>query len=228
MEIKMKRLLIVLGLSLGLISTSTFGAAIVNGDFATCDLSGWDTSDDIGDPNLADFSVDGVAPDCAATMTIDDPNSLAVSNSLFQALDLTAAAGNDLVMSFDFSISTLLTDPLTTGGAFYSVFFVNSTGDNVAQTGLVGEIFNGEILGDESFSETFVLDQSFINASDWSIEFQIVSSFLFAESSSLTVNSVSLLERSVNVSAPASISFVVLSMFALCLYSRKPKISYLK
>jgi hypothetical protein len=221
----MKRLLAVFCLSLGLISTNAYAAAIVNGDFATCDLTGWETADDFGDANLDDFSVNGLAPDCAATITIDDANSMAISNSLLSELDLSVAAGNSLDIRFDFSVGSLLSDILTEGGAGFSMFFINENimGSQFDHTGQLGEIFNQEILGAESFLQTFTIDESFYNTSGWTLEIQLGSSFRFEESSSLTLNSVSLLERSIDVSAPASFSLVFLSFLAISLYSRNSK-----
>ena len=91
-------------LTLCLASSSTFGAAIVNGNFSSCDYSGWSKdTDGFGDVSTGnDFSIINNAGDCSASINVDhfDPagNIMGIAvdeaffaNTLYQELDLTAA-----------------------------------------------------------------------------------------------------------------------------------------
>lgn len=211
----MKPLLAVLVLGSFLVNTSLHAASIQNGDFATCDYSAWNTESDFGTPEPGDFTITGDAPNCSANMAIDNLDSLASVNFLYQELDLSAASGSELYLNVDFSLDTELTDAAPFDAAYYSLALTDGLGNIVDQNMAFGSIFEGDILGPETTQASVLLDNSFNNAVGWSIEFQILSSFRDFNGllpSSITINSVSIDEVVNEVSAPASMSIALIGM----------------
>jgi hypothetical protein len=232
-------------LTLCLASSNTFGAAIVNGDFSSCDYSGWQKdTDGFGDVSLGnDFGMVNNAGDCSASVNVDhfDPagdftgtpiDEAFFANTLYQELDFTAAADSTLSLEIDFSVDSEIT---SNDLAFISDYFLIGLNDGLGnyydQTGGLGFLYAPTDI-DGAFSQvlSFELDNSFVNQGGWFLDFQLnigvdIDGFSDAFGSTFLLNSVSLTEVE-NVGSgpnvvpePAALS--LLSLGLLGMYIRK-------
>lgn len=222
-------------LILSLTSVYSQAAPIINGDFATCDYTGWQKdTDGFGDASSGnDFSIEANGADCSAAINVDhfDPagdftglalDEVFFANTLFQELDLSAAGNSTFLLNIDFAVESEIdsTDPLYI--ADYFLFGLsNGSGSYFNQTGALGFLVGPtDIDGAFSQSLSIELDNSFVNQLGWSLELQVnvgVDNFGFSDAfgSSLLINSVSLTEIP-SVSEPASawvFSLGILGMF---------------
>jgi hypothetical protein len=174
-----------------LISAQANANFITNGDFQTCNFSGWSLdTDGFGEPaDTSDFSIVDNAGQCSAMLGTDNLFPDGISNSLFTQLDLSGVAdGVVLDLSFDwlFSGSDLQTDDFSDA---FSVVLNN------------GVDFELLLFGFESGSGTFTaqLDNSY---DGFFLDFALMPGFnLESFSSTLTIDNVSLVE-STDVSTP--------------------------
>lgn len=196
---------------MGLFASQSYGAAIQNGDFGSCDFTGWEQFSDTSTIAPGDFSINNNAGDCSAVITAD--GSDAFVNILYQELDLTVADGSEIVLNLDFGVDSELTGQAPLSADYFAVYLHDGLGGFFDHTGNLGAMFDGiDMNGAASFVEEFVLDSSFNNAAGWFLEFQVVSNFDFAPAF-LTLNSASLSERAIGanpVSAPSMLALLVL------------------
>jgi hypothetical protein len=217
----MKTFLTTLILSLGF-ATFSQAALITNGDFQSCDLSGWQTdTDGFGDPGAtADFSVLNNAGQCAAQLRVDDGSSATAffANTLFQELDLSAAAGDILTLNFDWDFAGTDGDSLL--GDYFSVFLSNTSGDPFGADGTLGYLIDptSEYAAGQ-FSMT--LDASLYNQTGWTLNFVLQDALSPTQDilfSTLNIDNASISATSTAVDAPATLS---LSLLALLFFARR-------
>lgn len=224
-------------LTLCLASSNTFGAAIVNGDFASCDYSGWEKdTDGFGDVSVGnDFSMVNNGTDCSASINVDhfDPagdftgtaiDEAFFANTLFQGLDFTAAADSTFSLEIDFSVDSELGSSIAD---YFLIGLNDGSGDYYDQTGGLGFLYDPtDINGLFSQVLSFELDNSFVNQGGWFLDFQLnigLDNFGFSDAfgSTFLLNSVSLTEVENVVPEPAALS--LLSLGLLGLYLRKKR-----
>ena len=229
-------------LTLCIASSNTFGAAIVNGDFSSCDYFGWQKdTDGFGDVSVGnDFSMVNNAGDCSASLNVDhfDPagdftgtaiDEAYFGNTLFQELDFSAAADSTFLLEIDFSVDSEIT---SNDFGFISDYFLiglnDGSGDYYDQTAGLGFLYAPTDI-DGTFSQvlTFELDNSFVNQGGWFLDFQLnigVDNLGFSDAfgSTFLLNSVSLMEVENNV-VPEPASLSLLSLGLLGLYIRKKR-----
>lgn len=217
----MKKILTTLLLSLGL-STFSQAALIANGDFQTCDLTGWQRdTDGNGDPGATtDFSVLNNAGQCAAQIRVDDGSSASAfwANSLFQELDLSAAVGDILTLSFDWDFAGTDGDPWF--GDYFSVFLSNVSGDPYGADGTLGYLLDpSSEYGTGQLS--VMLDARLYNQTGWTLNFVLEDALSPTQDilfSTLNIDNASISVASSSVDAPATLS---LSLLALLLFARR-------
>lgn len=194
-------------------STQTSASFISNGDFQTCDFSGWGLdTDGFGEPaDTSDFSMINNAGQCSAQISLDNP--VFDANTLFTVLDLSSASPDaifDLQFDWAFAGFDLQTDELS------DIFIVSLNN---------GVIFQELLRGFENGSGTFStqLDSS---VDGYSLNFMLMPGFNFESSfaSTLTIDNVSVVER-VEVSAPQTAILFALGVGAVALRRkhRQPK-----
>lgn len=225
------------------IFASSIQANIINGDFATCDFTGWQKdTDGAGDTSTGgDFGIVNNAGDCSAAINVDrfDPagdvfgtpiDQAFFANTLFQELDFSAAASSTFLLEMDFSVDSELnsSDPFYIAD-YFSVGLHDGAGNFFDETGGLGFLFDAtDIDGFESHVLSFEIDNSFVNQTGWLLEFQLgigVDSFNLPDAfgSSLLLNSVSLTEVPQSVSEPAASWLLSLGFIGL-LIRKKPKV----
>jgi len=217
---------------------SAYAANINNSDFQSNDFTGWSQDvDGWGAPifGLNDFSiVEPTAGNYAGRIEADYWSTLGdtlstpqdevwYANTLYQELDLSASAGQDLVLSFDWTFSGQET-------AFNENFLValgDGIGDYYGADGGLGFLLNPTAYGAGTFSAT--LDSSFINALGWSLEFQMNSGFdgfgSFATIDNVSLTAVSQDQAANNVPEPAVIWLMGLGLMGLAKVTRRNKIA---
>lgn len=227
-------------LTLGLASSQAFGAAIVNGDFSSCDYSGWQKdTDGFGDVSLGnDFAIQDNGPDCSASINVDhfDPagdftgtpiDEAWFANTLYQELDLSAAADSTFLLEIDFAVDSE-TDSLD--AAFIADYFLIGLNDGLGNyfgaDGELGFIYEPtDIDGDFSQTLSVELDNSFANQAGWFLDFQLnigIDDFGFSDAfgSTFLLNSVSLTEVEAEVSAPGAAWLLSLGMAGMFFRAR--------
>jgi len=221
-------------LTLCLASSNTFGAAITNGDFSSCDYSGWSKdTDGFGDVSTGnDFSMVNNAGDCSAEINIDHfstPGDVFSSpiddawfaNSLSQELDLTAAVDSTFSLEIDFSVDSEVD---SSNPDFFADYFLIGLSDGIDLfngDGLLGSFYEADIDGFLNYSLTFEIANSFVNQSGWFLDFQLLTT-IDGYGSSFILNSASLTEvESSEVPEPAALS--LLSLGLLGMYIRKKR-----
>ncbi|WP_438862947.1 PEP-CTERM sorting domain-containing protein [Neptunicella sp.] len=215
----MSRKLILMS-ALLLASSNVMAAAITNGNFAdggSCSLSGWTKYTEDGDVNGSDFSTSGAAPNCSANLSVGDwDTSFAYVNGLSQELDLTATAGNSLLLTMDFSVDSILTSQDTDFWAdILTIALVDDSGNKFNQLGKAGEfLFDMDIDGFASQHLELELDNSFANQSGWSLEFLMLDTF-DQFGSTLSISHVALSEVSSQVPEPGSSALLALGLVGL-------------
>jgi hypothetical protein len=197
------------------ISGLSHGAAITNGDFQTCDFSGWQKdTDGFGDLGATpDFSVINDSGQCSARLYVDDVNTASAefANTLFTDLDLSASAGEVLTLSFDWRFEG--SDGEADIGDYFAVFLGNGTGNSFDAEGALGYLIAPvSTYGTGQFS--IDLDAGLYNMLGWTLEFQLGDAFSPTEDilfSSLTIDNVQLKASSILVNAPASLALLLLA-----------------
>lgn len=196
-------------LGTALVAAPASANIIDNGDFSQCDLSGWSTDSDGMPGNPADFTVAPSSTGCAATITID--NSMAMFNTLFQPLDLSAAGTAPLQFSYDFSVDSALTDQPLFSADYFSIGFTQGDGLFFGADGQPGTLFGQpDINGFARYQGSMMLDPMFAAQPGWFLEVQLVSNFDGAPAS-LTIDEFSITALA-NVPAPASAPLVLAGM----------------
>jgi hypothetical protein len=223
--------------SLCLASTSAFGGAIVNGDFSSCDYSGWQKdTDGFGDVSLGnDFSMVNNAGDCSASINVDhfDPagdffgtpiDEAFFANTLYQELDFSAAADSTFSLEIDFSVDSEVGSSVAD---YFLIGLNDGLGNYYDQTGGLGFLYAPTDI-DGAFSQvlSFELDNSFVNQGGWFLDFQLnigLDDFGFSDAfgSTFLLNSVSLTEVENVVPEPAALSLLSLGLIGL--YLRKKR-----
>jgi len=214
----MKKLIVYMTACL-LMSINAHAAMINNGNFQTCDLSGWQKdTDGLGDVGAsADFSVVDNAGACSAQIYVDDLDTSTAffANTLFTDLDLSATDGQTLTLSFDWLFEGTDGDALF--GDYFSVFLGDGSGDSFDASGNLGFLVDSTSeYGSGMFS--IELDASLYNQTGWTLEFQLfdalspTSDILF---SSLQIDNVQLIANAVNT--PASSLMFMFALAFVCL-----------
>ncbi|MEW6487975.1 MAG: PEP-CTERM sorting domain-containing protein [Thermodesulfobacteriota bacterium] len=169
--------------ALALAAAPARAASIVNGNFATGDLTGWSLdTDGAGPPDLtlySDFGVEAVGGGNVARIEADyfetpgdwlsTPfNQVWFANTLYQGLDLSAGPGLDLYLSFEWELGgeAAVTDEV------FLVGLNDGSGSLYGADGTLGLLLEATAYGSGSFSA--LLDYAtFANASGWSLDFQL-------------------------------------------------------
>ncbi|MEP1448872.1 MAG: PEP-CTERM sorting domain-containing protein [Paraglaciecola sp.] len=223
-------------------SSNAFGGAIVNGDFSSCDYSGWQKdTDGFGDVSLGnDFGMVNNGSDCSASINVDhfDPagdfngtplDEAWFGNTLYQELDFTGAADSTFSLEIDFALDSEITSNDPDFIADYFLIGLNDgLGNYYDQTGALGFLYAPTDI-DGAFSQilSFELDSSFVNQGGWFLDFQLnigvdAQGFSDAYGSTFILNSVSLIENtSQSVPEPAALSLFSLGLIGL--YMRKKR-----
>ncbi len=204
-----------------LFSVNANSGIISNGDFQSCDFQGWQKdTDSFGDPGATgDFSIDSNAGNCSAVISVDllDGATAFSANTLFTALDLTVASG-DLQLSFDWDFSGF-----DDGSFFADSFFVslsNGTGDLFGANGEIGHLIEASSIYD-SGSFSALLDASFYNQTNWTLDFTVQGGFNVPPfssssfSSKLSVDNVSLSSVATSVPEPSTLIMLFIAMAGL-------------
>lgn len=225
-------------LTLCLASSYTFGGAIVNGDFSSCDYSGWQKDSDAeGDVStLNDFAMANNGGDCSASINVDHFDGAGTpldyawfANTLFQELDFAGAADSTFSLEIDFAVDSEMTSNDPDFIADYFLIGLNDgAGNYYDQTGGLGFLYDADIDGAFSQVLSFELDNAFVNQGGWFLDFQLnigADDFGFSDAfgSTFLLNSVSLTEnkRLSDVPEPAALS--LLSLGLLGMYIRKKR-----
>ncbi|GAA0370723.1 hypothetical protein GCM10009092_38790 [Bowmanella denitrificans] len=212
------RLIMLLGI---LASPQSLAALINNGDFASCDLSGWQTDTDGASGGANDFSIEGSAPNCSAGIHVDAANTdVFFANTLYQALDFTGMGL--LKLSLDFSVDSELTSQ---DNGFVADYFAIGLGDGSGalfdQFGLPGSLsLPTDINGAADFSLSWLIDASLLSQPNWTLEFQVLvgadsNGFTDLGRSSLLVHQVSLEALSNQVPEPVSLILMLAGLLLL-------------
>jgi hypothetical protein len=241
MNMKSINLIAILVFSLSTVNAGA--AAIVNGNFQTGDFSGWnkDTDGAHNDPSFNDFSIVGNPGDYSAQIEVDafsPPGDLLgtpldkvfFANTLYQALDLTAASTSTFLLSLDFAVDSEITSQ---HGSFIADYFFiglhDGNGNYVDGTGATGSLVDStDVDGVFSYSLDFTLDNSFVNQTGWSLDFQLVVGLdgpdPDAYASTFLLNSASLTEVEalmVSVPEPGSALIFSFALAGLFIHRRK-------
>jgi len=185
------------------------GAAITNGDFATCDYTGWNTLIDF-DPDTgtsSDFEI--TSGNCAAKMNVDSIDTFAIfGNELSQQLDLSNPSSSPLKLSFDITVDSEFNSNDTFFVADYFVIALFNT-----ETSDFRNLFEGSIDGAASYSRSYFLDSSLFNSSDWSLVFQLNLDFDSSGDTDFGASSMTIDNVTLNaVNAPSMLLLVLASM----------------
>lgn len=167
--------------------TQSFASSLSNGGFQSEDFTGWTQDvDGLGSPTagLNDFSItQSTTGDFVAKIETDywstpgDTSSTAqneaiFANTLFQTLDLSSSSGQNLQLSFDWTLSGEQSN-------FDENFIVglgDGTGNYFDAKGNSGFLFNPTNYGSGTFTVT--LDSMYTNAlSNWTLDFQLNAGF---------------------------------------------------
>jgi hypothetical protein len=175
----MRSLIVLLSIFI-LIPTSQ--ASIINGDFQTCDLTGFETDSDGLVPGFdTDFDVieDVTTGNCVAQIQIDlfdqvtfDPVTQAFfANTLFTELDLTVDSGFGLNLAFDYNFFGEEAG-VTTGRDSFLVALGDGSGDLFDANGQIGSVFEQSNYGSGTVRTD--IDASLFNQTGFSLEFQLL------------------------------------------------------
>ena len=215
---------ILAGLLLACASVSLHAAMITNGDFAnSCNLNGWQTDTDGAAGGVNDFTIDGSAPNCRASINVDYDGITEVyysGNTLYQSLDLSGNADSTFLLSMDFSVSSQITSNDQGFIADYFIVALFDGTDYYNQNGDLGFLVSPtEINGDQQYNLSFELSSDFANQTNWSLDFQVLLGLEDFDTdffgSTLSISNVSLTEQQVSVPAPASFALLAVSLFGL-------------
>ncbi len=224
---------------LTLFSLNANASLIQNGNFDTCDFSGWEKdTDGLGDVSLGnDFEIFDNGRVCSAAISVDyfetegDPFSSPISeaffaNTLFQELDFTGSAGS----TFSLTIDVRAFSEADSGfPSFVSDYFLIGLNDGLGnyydETGNLGFLVD-PIDVDGFFEDTFTfeLDTSFLNQTGWFLDIQLnigidnQTFFPDALGTTLYVNSVEMVEVKAPVSEvpePSALALFLLGLVGL-------------
>jgi len=222
-------------LSLLIIAAQTQAASITNGNFGTtgnCSLSGWSQNVDPYATFDDSFSTTSSASGCTADVSVGDwGTSDSYANSLSQKLDLSGANDSTFLLSIDFSVDSQVTsadsifDPNSPDffDAFWGEGLIiglqkdSNSEDFFDENGNVGSLFEMDIDGFFSDSLEFILDSSFADQSNWSLNFQLDDDF-DGFGSTLSISNVSLTEvlaPATDVPEPTSLAIFALGFAGL-------------
>ncbi|KXI30294.1 PEP-CTERM sorting domain-containing protein [Paraglaciecola hydrolytica] len=213
------------GLVVIFMSGSLSAAMITNGDFAnSCSLNGWQTDTDGFAGGTNDFTLDGSAPNCAASINVDYANTdvYYAANTLFQNLDLSGASSSTFLLTMDFSVFSESNSNEQDFIADYFMIALFDGSDYYNQHGDFGFLVSPtDIDGSQNYNLSFELDSSFANQTNWSLDFQVLLGIAGFDTdffgSTLSISSVSLTEQKavVGASTPASLALFALGLFGL-------------
>lgn len=224
-------------------SLNSLADIITNGDFASCDYSGWETRTDggVGSPN--DFSIINNAGECSAQLQVDhmspagDPfgsfvNDAFLANTLSQALDFTGAASSTWLLTIDYSVTSesSSSDPFFLPDNFFFAIHDNN-GNYVNENENAGNLLGSQAI-DGVFADIFVIElsNSFSNDLGWFLDMQLnlgadSGGFTDGFGSSLIINSVSLIEQLASIPELPEPSVAVLMLAILVTFVRYQKIN---
>lgn len=184
----MKKITTLVALTLGLTCAHGQAAMLTNGDFSTCDFTGWEKdTDGFGDVSMAnDFAIVTDGADCHGAINVDyyepagDPFGMPLTeaffaNTLFQALDFTAAMDSTFRLNIDFYVDSELTstDPLFAAD-YFLIGLNDGSGSYFDASGIPGFIVGPtDIDGFSSQSLSVELDNTFANQDGWFLDFQL-------------------------------------------------------
>jgi len=171
---------------------------INNGDFETGDYSGWSIDTDGFPGNSSDFMIDpSRSSNYQARIEADyfgtpgdfnsaPLNNVFFANTLYQSVDLSASAKQNLVLSFDWELrgEEAVTDEL------FKVGLGDGSGNYYGADGSLGFLLDQASYGFGSYTAT--LDNSFINQTGWTLEFQLALSGYDGFGSFVNIDNVSL------------------------------------
>jgi hypothetical protein len=230
-----------------LVSANASANLISNGDFSTCDFTGWEKdTDGFGDVSFGnDFQMEPVgSSECRASINVDyfdpagDPFGAPISeaffaNTLFQELDFTGSAGSSFELTIEYEVRSESdsSDPFFI--ADYFLFGLNDgTGSYFNENGNLGFLVGPTDI-DGSFRDlvTFTIDTSFLNQTGWFLDFQVnlgwdfQTGFSDAFGSTLFINDVSMTEilaPTQDVPEPSTIAIFMLSILGIINRKKTP------
>lgn len=196
-----------------LFSVDGYSSIIDNGDFQRCDFQGWHKdTDSFGDPgSTGDFSINNNAGDCSAVISVDLSEGATAfnANTLFTALDLTVASGG-LQLSFDWNFSGFDDGSLLADSFFVSLS--NGTGTLFNANGEHGHLIEASSLY-QSGAFSALLDPSFYNQTNWTLDFTVQGGFNpTSVSSKLMIDNVLLTSVTTSVPEPSTLIMLLIAM----------------
>jgi hypothetical protein len=199
-----------------LFSVNAYSDIISNGDFQSCDFQGWQKdTDGFGDPGgTGDFGINNNSGDCSAVVSVDILEGATAfnANTLFTALDLTVASG-DFQLSFDWDFSGLDDGSLSADNFFVSLS--NGTGTLFNANGEHGHLIEPTSSYD-SGSFSVILDPSFYNQSNWTLDFTVQGGFnATSVSSKLNIDNVFLTSVTTQVPEPSTLIMLFIAVAGL-------------
>jgi hypothetical protein len=171
-----------------IVTLNTHAGMITNGDFASCDYSGWQKdTDGAGDISFGnDFEIDASGSNCRAAINVDyfdpagDPFGTPISeawfaNTLYQELDLSGNADSTWELTIGFEVGSEGTNQDPFFVADYFLFGLNDgLGNYFDENGDIGFLVDPtDIDGSFRDSLTFELDSSFTNMTGWFLDAQL-------------------------------------------------------
>ncbi|MFT2091968.1 PEP-CTERM sorting domain-containing protein [Paraglaciecola sp. 2405UD69-4] len=227
--------------ALSLASVNVSATMIANGDFASCDFSGWQKdTDGFGDISMGnDFAIQSTGTSCSAEINVDHFDTTGdvfgtpideawFANTLYQELDFTTTNDTNFLLEIDFSVDT---EANNTGPSFIADYFLIGLNDGMGnyfdEGGELGFLYEPTDIN-QALSQTvsYEIDSSFANQTGWFLDFQLnlgVDEFGFSDAygSSFLINSVSLTEVDAVVSEPATVWLFSLGLIGLFLRNRR-------
>lgn len=199
-----------------LFNVNSYSSVINNGDFQSCDFQGWQKdTDSTGDPGATgDFSINDNAGDCSAVISVDvsDGATAFSANTLFTELDLTVVSGA-LELSFDWDFSGFDDGSFSADSFFVSLS--NGTGPLFNANGEHGHLIEATSIYD-SGSFSALLDPSFYNQSNWTLDFTVQGGFnATSVSSKLSIDNVSLTSVATSVPEPSTLIMLFIAIAGL-------------
>ncbi len=211
-------------LALSFIATTSIShASVINGDFQTCDATGWQTdSATLGNPGYdTDFAVvDDGTGNCAFQVGIDLATTQEfIANTLFTDIDLSVSDGFGLNLSFDWQFEGEEAGEPLDGRDNWFAAFGDGTGDLFDANGQLGSLFGTTEYGSGTFSAD--LAPALFNTSGWTLEFQLLAGFdVNFLGSQLSIDNVNLTQfelddNTIAVSAPSLLGIFGIGLFGL-------------
>ncbi|NQZ23346.1 MAG: PEP-CTERM sorting domain-containing protein [Colwellia sp.] len=237
---RIKTIAIILAL---LTCQASFASVIQNGDFSSCDYSGWQKdTDGAGDVSLGnDFEIDVQVTGCRAALNVDyfdtagDPFGTPISeswfaNTLSNGLDFTGNIGSTWVLTIDFEVGSEGTsaDPLFVADYFLFGLF-DGVGNYYDEAGTKDSFLVDQTSIDGFYRDflTFELDSSFTNTSDWFFDAQLnvgIDQFSMPDGygSTLYINEVTLTEiQAPTTDVPEPSTFAIFGLGLIGLINRR-------